>query len=191
MNNQSGIALPVVLAFALIAAGLLASILFTSTQTAGQNKIALYQLQSHYLALSAIQHMRLKIQHLSYDITEMLESSLENPFSAGRPNPGFETVLNSERRSITNLKLDYNPNYSLFSSSAPPDNQSPIYGFYQFVSMEREAEARAVVLNSYVATCTAGVTCGCSPTCANCLSYPNSTPYVTTISERLVVARDY
>ena len=192
--SKSGMAIPIVLIFAFITSGLLAILLSTGSRTMEHNKLTLYNMQAHYLAQSALQHLKLKLQHLPRETRLALTS--------GQSTPPFTFNVYSPRRPVTdfagiNHPGNYVSNYTLFGANTPGENQSPIHGYYQFVSLQPEATARDFVQESYIATVTARVSCGCGPnTCGMCQRLDSSGathsgfPYEVTITERVYMSRD-
>lgn len=181
-------AIPLVLIFAFITAAMLMSLLFIGTETKNQNKITLYNLQAHYLALSAVQHLKLKLQHMPREVRIAVEP--------GQPPDTnvFEHIVSSINpiRSVIHFEGgNFDPSYSLFAADAPSDDATPIRGRYEFVSLQADATERRFVHDSFIATVTAAVSCGCGPDpCPRCSRHPNGMPYVVTISERIYLSRD-
>lgn len=132
-TNRSGMAILLVVSFAFITAIVLFVLITSGTSVMSQNKLTLYNLQAHYLAQSAIQHQKLKLQHLPLETYTAISQGVDP----------YEMIIDSTRRAITDFSGEnrgtYDPDYSLFAASDPSDTSSPIRGRYRLISLELEA----------------------------------------------------
>lgn len=176
--NRSGMAILLVVSFAFITAIVLFVLITSGTNVMSQNKLTLYNLQAHYLAQSAIQHQKLKLQHLPLETYTAISQGVD-PYIA----PYGAPIVNSTRRAITDFSGDnkgtYDPNYSLFAASDPPDTSSPIRGRYKLISLELEATQIRYGHDAYIIKVLGEVSA----------DHRTDFPFIEELTERVFVSR--
>lgn len=128
MKSRRGIAVAVVLFFAVSIALFMYVLVGSNTNLAVQNKKTLGQLQAYYLAQSALQHAMLKLRFLPKETYEAFKAGSTAPY------PDVESDLHPQIRFVKPAGEDW----SLYSSAAD-DPASSVDGRYQLKSIRLES----------------------------------------------------
>ncbi len=128
MNCRRGIAVVVVLCFAVTIALFMYALVGSNTNLAVQNKKTLGQLQAYYLAQSAIQHAILKLRLLPKETFDAFDAGSTAPY------PDVESDAHPQVRFSKNPV----PYWSLYSLGAGATD-GPLDGSYQLKSIKLES----------------------------------------------------
>ena len=143
-KNRKGFMLVIVFIFAIsISIGLFSLIQVGST-IATQNKKTLYQLQSYYLAQSAVQHTTLIIKQLPLETFKALKNGATGDF--------LESVNTKFHPSLGLVDASKEKNaYDIFFPENAPDSESPYAGEYELlgISLEGSQKGMTATQDSY------------------------------------------
>lgn len=131
---RRGMAVVVVLAFAVIVGILLFALVSSSTNIGSQNKLTLHQLQAYYLAHSGMQHVQLKLRLLPRETFEAFAGGSD-------PNP-YADVSSDDQAS---LLVCPNGPFDLFTEQVPKDAE-PFRGSYRCESFRLSGTHRRMKL---------------------------------------------
>ncbi|HOT27023.1 MAG TPA: hypothetical protein PLU72_02465 [Candidatus Ozemobacteraceae bacterium] len=148
VKSRRGMAVAVVLFFAVSIMLFMYMLVGSNTNLSLQNKKTLGQLQAYYLAQSALQHVMLKLRFLPKETYEA--------FAAGAtvPYPDVESDLHPQLR----LTKPAGENWSLYASSVD-DSSCPVEGKYQLTSIRLDSslDGMSMVQDGYELEVTATV----------------------------------
>lgn len=140
MNDRRGMAVVVVLFFAVTIALLMYMLVGSNTTLSLQNKKTLGQLQAYYLAQSALQHAMLKLRFLPKETYDA--------FAAGStaPYPDVESDLHPQIR----LTKPSGDNWSLYAAGAD-DSECPVEGKYllRSIRLDSSLDGMSMVQDGY------------------------------------------
>lgn len=128
MKNRRGMAVAVVLFFAVCIALLMYMLVGSNTNLSLQNKKTLGQLQAYYLAQSALQHVLLKLRFLPKETYEAFKAGSTAPY------PDVESDLHPQIR----FKKPAGADWTLYSAG-DDDTASPVEGSYTLKSIRLES----------------------------------------------------
>ncbi len=140
MKNRRGMAVAVVLFFAISIALFMYMLVGSNTTLSLQNKKTLGQLQAYYLAQSALQHAMLKLRFLPKETYEAFAAGATAPY------PDVESDLHPQ----IHLAKPAEENWSLYTSAAD-DPACPIEGKYQLKSIRLDSslDGMSMVQDAY------------------------------------------
>ncbi len=140
MKNRHGMAVAVVLFFAVCIAILMYMLVGSNTNLSLQNKKTLGQLQAYYLAQSALQHVMLKLRFLPKETYDAFKAGSTTPY------PDVESDLHPQIRFKKSVETDY----SLYSAGVD-DVASPVEGAYvlKSIKLDSSLDGMSMVQDGY------------------------------------------